>query len=168
MNAQELDSYLSGFGKSHGELVAEGVLPSGDLLEIYDGSLTVYREIYPGMYFNFWAEDQKFESLILARAETATSKDIYYESLPEPYSGCTTREATLKLLGEPIQSKGPRKMPSPLGDSGGWDRFEVVGYEELDVLFRYDVALNVVHLAFGLKVSGYDRLDDDAQQQAES
>jgi hypothetical protein len=168
MNAQELDSYLNGLGKSHGVLVAEGVLPSGDLLEIYEDSLTVYREICPGMYFNFWAEDQRFESLIISQAETATSKDIYQEDLPEPYSRCTTREATLKLLGEPLQSQGPRKMPSPLGDSGGWDRFEVAGYEELDVLFRYDVALNVVHLAFGLKVSGYDRLDDDAQQQTEN
>ncbi|MBK4992571.1 hypothetical protein IAE39_000745 [Pseudomonas sp. S37] len=168
MNAQELDSYLNGFGKSHSELVTEGLLPSGDLIEIYDGSLAVFREICPGMYFNFWAEDQRFESLTFSLAETATSKDIYQENLPEPYSGCTTREATINLLGEPIQSKGPHKMPSPLGDSGGWDRFELAGHEELDVLFRYDIALNVVILAFGLKVSGYDRLDDEAQQQTEN
>lgn len=167
MNAKELDSYLFGLGKSHSELVLEGVLPPGDFIEIYPEALSLYRKLQLGLELRFWAEDQNFEAIFISLAERETSKEIYPDKIPEPYSRCITREETLKVMGEPTESKGPHALPSPLGESGGWDKFNLPGggRPELNVLFRYDVALNVISLVFALKRTGYDRDFDEAQHE---
>lgn len=50
MNAKELDVYLAGLGKPHDDLVHEGVLSPGSLIEIY---LVRYHSI--GIYFRVWS-----------------------------------------------------------------------------------------------------------------
>ena len=62
MNAQQLQSYLVNLGKFHPELVANDVVPSDYLVEIYPGSWSVYLKLSPGLELRFWAEDKKFES----------------------------------------------------------------------------------------------------------
>jgi len=71
----------------------------------------------------------------------------------------------LKVLGDPIESKEPYKKPFPLGESGGWDKFDLVGlgFEKLYVLFEYGVDMSVTGLMFSLKETGYDRSDDGSQ-----
>ncbi|MGJ7547345.1 DUF6392 family protein [Pseudomonas alloputida] len=169
MNAKRLNAYLTGLGQSHDELVSGDVIPPGDFIEVYPGALSIYRELMPGLELRFWAEDQNFESVMIALAETATSKVVYQQGLPEPYDMCVSRKVTLNILGEPIESKGPHKMPSPLGESGGWDKFDLAsfGFENIYVLFEYDVGMNVTGLMFSLKKTGYDRSNNELQQQAD-
>lgn len=169
MNTQQLEAYLLGLGRFHEELVVNGVVPPGDLIEVYPGAWTLYLEPVPGLELCFWAEDKRFESVILSLSETATSKVVYQQKVPEPYGRCVTREATLKILGKPIESKGPFKMPLPMGEVGGWDKFVLAGWEhkELVVIVKYDVAMNVIGLAFALAKTGFDRIRDDARHQAE-
>lgn len=169
MNAKELESYLAGLGKSHSELVDGGVLPPGKFIEIYPGALSVYRDLLPGVELRFWAENQNFESVNISLVKTPVLKVVYQHDLPAPYNRCITREATLKVLGDPIESKAPHKKPFPLGESGGWDKFDLVGlgFEKLYVLFEYGVDMNVTGLMFSLKETGYDRSSDDFQQQAD-
>lgn len=69
----------------------------------------------------------------------------------------------------PLSQKSLIKKPFPLGESGGWDKFDLVGlgFEKLYVLFEYGVDMNVTGLMFSLKETGYDRSNDDFQQQAD-
>lgn len=168
MNAQQLESYLRNLGVSHDELVAKGIVSSGKFIEVYPGAWTVYLEPVPGLTLSFWAEDKKFESLIFSLAETSTSKIVYQEKLPEPYARCVTRENALEILGEPVESKGPFKMPQPMGEVGGWDKFSLVGrqYPGLVIIVKYDVAMKVVGLAFAVAKTGFDHLRDEAEHQA--
>lgn len=167
MNAKELDVYLAGLGKPHDDLVHEGVLSPGSLVEIYPGSLSLYRDLLPGVELSFWAEDQKFEKINISLSKTALSDVVFQHELPAPYDKCRRREEALEILGEPFESRGPHKMPSPLGESGGWDKFHLPDrqYPELTVIFSYDVALNVTGLVFALKRTGYDRDFDEAQHE---
>lgn len=168
MNIQELDSYLSRLGKSQDELIREDNSWLTDFVEVYPGALSVYLQPAPGLNLRFWAEDRRFESVIISIAPTATSKSVYQRKLPQPYDGCTTREQTLKFLGDPLETKGPFMMPLPMGKVGGWDKFELKGHVGLVVIVKYDVDLNVIGLSFALRESGYDRMRDEVQQQADS
>jgi len=169
MNNQQLQSYLLNLGRFHSELLANDVIPSGHLIEIYPGSWTVYLKPSPGLELCFWAEDKRFESVILSLAETTTSKVVYSQGLPEPYSNCVTREAALTVFGSPVESKGPFKMPLPMGEVGGWDKFslEGQGHPGLVVIFSYDVHMKVEGLAFALAKSGFDRLSEEFEHPVE-
>jgi len=169
MNAQQLKSYLLNLGKFHPELVANDVVPSDHLIEIYPGSWSVYLTLSPGLELRFWAEDKRFESVILSLAETTTSKVVYSQGLPEPYASCVTREAALTVFGNPVESKGPFKMPLPMGQVGGWDKFslEGQGHPGLVVIFSYDVHMNVKRLSFALAKSGFDRLREEFEHPVE-
>lgn len=168
MNAQQLESYLTNLGRPHAKLVAEGVVPAVDFIEIYPGALTLYLEAASGLNLCFWAESKEFESVIVSLAETVTTKTVYQHELPEPYIKCVTRDIALNIFGEPIESRGPFKMPLPMGEVGGWDKFHLLDqkYPGIIVLFKYDVAMNVTGVAFALEKTGFDRMRDEAKQQA--
>ncbi|QHG67856.1 DUF6392 family protein [Pseudomonas putida] len=168
MNAQQLESYLDNLGRPHAELVAEGVVPAVDFIEVYPGAWTLYLEPVPGLYLCFWAENKQFESVIVSLAETATAKTVYKHKLPDPYVECVTRDVALNVLGEPFESKGPFKMPLPMGEVGGWDKFHLLDqkYPGIIALFKYDVAMNVTGVAFALEQTGFDRMRDEVKRQA--
>lgn len=168
MNAQKLDSYLKKLGKSQDELIREDGSWLTEFIEVYPGALSVYLRPAPGLNLRFWAEDKRFESVIISIASTATSKTVYQHKLPQPFDSCITREQTLKILGDPVDSKGPFMMPLPMGKVGGWDKFDLAGHAGLVVIVKYDVALNVIGLSFALKESGYDRMRDQVQHPADS
>jgi len=169
MNTQQLQSYLLNLGKFHADLVANDVVPADHLMEIYPDSWTVYLKPSPGLELCFWAEDKRFESVILSLAETTISKVVYTQGLPEPYASCVTREAALTVFANPVESKGPFKMPLPMGQVGGWDKFslEGQGHPGLVVIFSYDVHMNVKRLSFALAKSGFDRLREEFEHPVE-
>ncbi|HYQ49772.1 MAG TPA: hypothetical protein VES70_05010, partial [Pseudomonas sp.] len=84
-------------------------------------------------------------------------------------ASCVTREAALTAFGNPVESKGPFKMPLSMEQVGGWDKFslEGQGHPGLVVLFSYDVHMNVKRLSFALAKSGFDRLREEFEHPVE-
>lgn len=166
MNAQKLNSYLNRLGRPQDELIREDDSWLTDFVEVYPGALSLYLQPEPGLNLRFWAEDKRFESVIISIAPTAASKSVYQHKLPQPYDGCVTREETLKVLGGAVESRAPFMMPLPMGNVGGWDKFDLAGHEGVVIIVKYDVALNVIGLSFALRASGYDRMRDEVQHQS--
>lgn len=163
MNIDQLSTYLRNFDRPHADLLAEGIVPAGDLIEVYPDAWTLYLEPAPGLSLCFWAETRKLESMMFSLAETNIVDDIYQDKLPAPYDKCLTRADALVILGDPIESRGPFKMPLPMGDVGGWDKFEFVAQDQpkLVIVVQYGVDLSVSAMAFALAKTGADRLQEE-------
>ncbi|WP_144169928.1 hypothetical protein [Pseudomonas sp. Kh13] len=160
MGMLKLEVYLNNIGASYDELVSAGVIPSGELEEIYEGSFTVGYEPESGVDLEFWAETRTFEVLHFTLAPTIPLLPVFEGKMDEPYGSCTTREKVLSVFGAPSDSKGPFKMPLPMGEVGGWDKFDLgaLGYSNLNVLFKYDIAMRVSGISFSLKETRFDRM----------
>ncbi|MBC3411127.1 hypothetical protein HU720_07405 [Pseudomonas sp. SWRI51] len=160
MGVLKLDTYLGRLGRSYDELVMEGLLPPNSLQEIYDGSLTAFYEPDAGIELEFWAQSRTFEKLHITLAPDAASSEVFEGKVEKPFGNCSVREEVLQVHGEPATSKGPFEMPRPLGESGGWDIYclKALGYEGVNVVFKYDVGLNVVGFTFSLEVTSFDKM----------
>ncbi|MNP84668.1 hypothetical protein D3C76_1840770 [compost metagenome] len=62
------------------------------------------------------------------------------------------------LLGKPMESKGPVKLPGGLGMRGGWDayRLQEKTHHNARVGFSYTADMKVKTLAFALLNPGHD------------
>lgn len=160
MSVFKLSTYLGRLGRSYDELVMEGLVPPNSLMEIYEGSLTAFYELEAGIELEFWAQSQTFEKLHITLLPNTSSSEVFEGEVEKPFGNCSVREQVLQVHGEPAMSKGPFKMPQPLGESGGWDIYglKTLGYEGVNVIFKYDVGLNLVGLTFSLEVTSFDRM----------
>jgi len=57
--------------------------------------------------------------------KTTPSTQVYAGELPAPFSARMTQGTVRADFGRPTASKGPIKMPAPLGETGGWDAFRL-------------------------------------------
>ncbi|PSS57377.1 DUF6392 family protein [Pseudomonas sp. BBP2017] len=153
MNSAELEVYLRSLGRGYDELVEEGVVEKSRFIEVYPGALTLYISIEAGFDLAFVSETKEFEAIFLTLRKLVTEEPIFIGTLPEPYGFCRNRDEVHRAFGVPRRSKEAFRMPDPLGKVGGWDAYELEGerHRDIEIVFKYDVNLNVTCLAFSLK-----------------
>ncbi|MBC3411128.1 hypothetical protein HU720_07410 [Pseudomonas sp. SWRI51] len=149
----ELNAYLEHLGKTHVELIEHGVLDDSRLIEVYPGSLTLYRQPQAGLDLAFLAETKQLESVMYTLRKLVPEDVLFTGNLPEPYASCKKLDDVRDRFGAPHVSKGPLRLPDPLGEVGGWDGYTMTceGREHLRVVFKYDADLTVFCISFGLK-----------------
>lgn len=159
MNSFKLDSWISSLGKTHAELLGNDVIQASDLIEVYAGTDYLHSEPEAGVDFSFWAETKILEAIIFTLIKITPSEVVFEDSLPSPYDRLIDKEKVRNYFGSPMESRGPMRLPSPLGQIGGWDQFDLGhrGHPNVYVMFKYTVEFDVKGMSFGLIDRGHDK-----------
>ncbi|KHK63118.1 DUF6392 family protein [Pseudomonas frederiksbergensis] len=157
MNVFEFEVLIERIGTSHEVLVGQGVLPDQTLTEMYEGRDRLELELEPGIELEFWRETRRFETLFVTLMRTIPSMSKYEGELPIPYMLEMTQSDVHAIFGEPMASKGPIKMPVPIGMTGGWDSYPLDPelYPGKKVVFQYTQDMRVKTLVFTLIDKGH-------------
>lgn len=158
MNATTINLLVKSLGLNFDELVANGEISNQPMTKLYDESdwLTLVQE--SGLELNFWAETKRLEKVLISLIPTEKGDPVYMGELPAPFSLNMDQAGVRALLGKPMESKGPVKLPGGLGMRGGWDsyRLQEKTHPNAQVGFSYTADMKVKTLAFTLLNSGHD------------
>lgn len=158
MDAKTIERWIKNLGQTYDTLVAKGVIPNQPLQELYPDRDLLDIIIAPGLSMSFWAETKRFETLFITLLKTTPSTAEYKGELPKPFAPVMSQSEVRANFGEPMVSKGPVKMPQPMGMTGGWDayRLDPVTHPNTKVVFQYTATLAVNTLVFSLIDKGHD------------
>lgn len=158
MDASTINRWVKSLGRTFDELVAEGIIPHMPLQELYEGRDWLDIEPVPGVGMEFWADTRRLEKVLFTLIPTEHGDPVYTGELPAPFTLNMDQAGVRALLGKPMESKGPVKLPGGLGMRGGWDayRLQEKTHHNARVGFSYTADMKVKTLAFALLNPGHD------------
>lgn len=158
MNSAIIESWIKNIGRPYDALVSEGVIPNQPLTELYPGRDWLTLDVENGVELSFWAENKCFESLYFALLESTPGVIVYEGELPKPFARVMTQSGVHATFGKPNESKGPIKMPKPIGMTGGWDAYilDPVSHPNVKVVFQYAASMAVKTLVFTMIDKSHD------------
>ncbi|UVL81918.1 DUF6392 family protein [Pseudomonas sp. B21-028] len=148
----ELEALIGRIGSQYNILVREGVLSDQPLTEMFEEDDRLGLEPEPGLELEFWRETGKLETLFITLMRTTPSTKEYKGELPAPYVSKMTQSDVHAIFGKPMASRGPTKMPLPIGGTGGWESYLLNPklYPDKKVVFQYTQDMRVETLVFTL------------------
>jgi hypothetical protein len=157
MRVAELEVLIERMGCQHEILVSEGILPDQSLTEMFEGDDRLGLETEPGIEMEFWRETRRLETLFVTLIRTTPSTKEYKGELPALYMAQMTQSDVHAIFGKPMASRGPTKMPVPIGMTGGWDSYPLdpERYPGKKVIFQYTQDMRVKTLVFTLIDKGH-------------
>jgi hypothetical protein len=157
MSAASISNLINKLGESHENLVTQGLIPSGKPQELYPGRDLLHIDLEAGLNLSFWAETKQFEALFITLKKVTPGIIEYTGELPPPYSLEMTQADVHAIFGQPTESRGPIKMPQPIGQTGGWESYPLdpVIYPGKKIVFQYTAEMEVDTLVFTLTDKGH-------------
>ncbi|MBX8483537.1 DUF6392 family protein [Pseudomonas cichorii] len=160
MDAVKINLLIQGLGRSYEALLADGVIENSPLKPLFSGDENedLILKPEPGIELWFWAQTRKLERIVITLSGVAKDEPVYVGELPKPFTHTMDQPSIRASLGEPYQTKGPTKLPPPIGTTGGWDayRLEHATHANAEVVAQYLANKSVCGLAFGLINKGHD------------
>lgn len=158
MSIQKIEAWISSLGQVYELLVAAKVIPDQPLVELYKGRERLNLKPEEGINLSFWRETRCLETLSITLKKTTPSTIEYKGSLPAPYTLEMSQSDVRAIFGDPFESKGPFKMPLPMGLTGGWESYKLdaAAHQNIKVVFKYTAAMQVDTLVFTLIDKGHD------------
>ncbi|MEE1922217.1 DUF6392 family protein [Pseudomonas sp. 148P] len=152
MRASELEKILEYLGRSHADLVANHVIPDLELQEIYPGSERRHITLEQGLELDFLPDDKVFTALFITLRTTTPSTTKYLGELPEEFFSEMDQEMVIDLFGDPVASRGPVRMPEPIGQTGGWASYiyDEEMFPGVELQFQYTADMQVKTIVFAL------------------
>ncbi|MEB6588203.1 MULTISPECIES: DUF6392 family protein [Pseudomonas] len=140
----EVERWLGSIGKSYAELLDQGLEPNLRFIRLYPGATELYLEPYPGVSWRFDAHTKILQAIIVTLIRRVEPQPEFEGHLSQPY-GCLDKPSVREAWGHPVNSRGPLKMPQPIGKTGGWDiyRLSSQGFENVELVYQYNVDLKV-------------------------
>lgn len=158
MSAEKIEKWIKNLGLEYDVLVQRDIIPSRPIKGLYsdDDRLSLRPEI--GISLSFWAETKRFETLFITLIKSTPSTVVYTGELPPPYMFSMSQVDVHHLFGEPMEVKGPVRMPEPMGQTGGWESYPLDStvYGPTKVVFQYTADMRVKTLVFTLIDKGHD------------
>jgi hypothetical protein len=157
MNKINIEEAIGGLGQSYDELVRLGVIDGQPLKELYPGRDNLHLTPAHGISMSFWADSKRFEALFVTLRKTTPSTIEYEGYLPEPFTSGMAQSDVHETFGEPMEARGPIRMPEPMGQTGGWESYQLdpAFYPGIKVVFQYTAAMEVKTLVFTLIDKGH-------------
>lgn len=158
MSAATINKWIRALGQSYDELVAQGISFIQPPEALFLESALLDTEPEDGISLTFWAATERLETLFVTLKKSTPSTVEYEGELPAPYKAGMTQSDVHSLFGEPMESKGPIKMPQPMGQTGGWESYPLdpAVYPGKKVVFQYTAAMEVKTLVFTLIDKGHE------------
>lgn len=150
MNQSIIDFWIERLGHPHASLVTLGHFPDIPLEVVFMGQESETATPQPGLELEFSTEPLILKCVHVNVIRTIPQDQPYQGTLPGRLQGLTTRKEVTERFGPSSMSQPPLRMPSPLGDTGGWDVFawENTNNVPTFVMFQYNTELQVCDLAF--------------------
>lgn len=152
MSAATIEMWIRNLGANYDELVTEGVTFNQPLEALYPDCDLLDMDPEVGLSLTFWAESKRLETLFVTLKKTTPSTIEYEGEFPAPYSSAMSQSYVHAIFGKPMESKGPIKMPEPMGQTGGWESYllDQTIYPGKKVVFQYTASMEVKTLVFTL------------------
>jgi len=158
MNAEKIESWIKNLGSNYDDLIAQGLFFDTAPEALYPDADLLDMDLDAGVSLTFWAETKRLETLFVTLKKMMPELIEYKGELPSPYVLEMTQSDVHKIFGEPMESRGPIKMPQPMGQTGGWESYPLdpAVYPGKKVVFQYTAAMEVKTLVFTLIDKGHD------------
>lgn len=153
MKESKIEKLLGFLGKPYKDLVAEKIVTDTGLKEIYSGSDRLYILPEEGLELDFWADSKVFIELFITLKKTTPATTSYKGELPEIFFPGMDQEMVIDLFGEPASSRGPVRLPHPIGQTGGWASYiyDDELFPGVELQFQYTADMQVKTVVFSLK-----------------
>lgn len=151
MNSGNIERLIKNLGCSYDALVANGVIDSLPLEDLYDDGESLVAEPLSGVELVFWAENSRFEIVYIVVAKTKSPDNSGPPvQLPAGYNEVNNQSEVRSIFGEPAYFKGPLELQGT--GLGGWDTYQVAQSLHPAVLvdFQYGAGLRLENLVFSL------------------
>jgi hypothetical protein len=157
MDAKTIERWIKSIGRPYDALVAEGVIPNQPLTELYKGRDWLTVKPGNGLELSFWAENRCLETFHIVLLKTMEGMTEYKGELPKPFVPVMAQSGVRTTFGEPMESKGPTKLPLNTM-IGGWDayRLDPATHPNTKLIFTYAETMQVKTLTFTLIDTGHD------------
>ncbi|MBU3055798.1 DUF6392 family protein [Pseudomonas indica] len=151
MDVTTIERWIMNLGRPYDALVAEGIIPNMPLQGLYPGRDWLDIQPASGLELSFWAETKRFERLFITLISTMEGTTEYKGELPSPFASVMFQASVRNLFGEPMESKGPTKLPLNTM-VGGFDiyRLDPAKHPNIKVSFQYTPDMQVKTLVFSL------------------
>lgn len=158
MSAEKIKLWINSLGMTHEDMLSKFIIPDSDLIELFPDIDELYIEPEIGVEMSFWAETERYEALCITLIKTTPSTIIYTGALPAPYTLRMNQTSVRALFGEPLEYSGAVKMPEPMGQTGGWEYYNLDPeiYPGVKVQFQYLESMDVNCIVFVLIDKGHD------------
>ncbi|VEF09730.1 pyocin immunity family protein [Pseudomonas fluorescens] len=153
MNMLEIHKWIVVLGKTYDVLLDKGFFVASHKLDaLYPDCDLLDVELEAGLSLAFWAETKKLETLFVTLKKTTPSTTVYQGELSAPYKKNMDQRDVHALFGKATESRGPIKMPEPMGQTGGWESYPLDQklYPGVKVVFQYTADMQVDTLVFTL------------------
>lgn len=149
--------WIKNLGRPYDTLVAEGIIPNLPLQELYKGRDWLDIEPADGLELSFEAKAKRLETIHIVLLSTMEGITEYKGELPRPFAQLMKQSEVRAHFGEPMESKGPTKLPMNTA-IGGWDAYQLNRsiHPNAKVIFTYAGSLQVKTLSFTLIDKGHD------------
>ncbi len=159
MDAKSIENWIKNLGQPYDALILKGLIPNQPLQELYEGRDWLYIEPAPGLELSFWAQTKRLETLhvVLLKSKIIKGMSEYMGELPEPFLSVMSQSNVRAIFGEPMESKGPIKLPLNTM-IGGWDAYWLnpSTHPKIKLIFTYAETMQVKTLSFTLADTGHD------------
>lgn len=152
----DVERWLSCIGKSHAELLDQGLEPTLRRIRPYPGATEFYLEPDAGVSWRFDAETEILQAIIVTLIRRVDPQPEFEGIISQPY-GCLDSRSVREFWGHPVSSSGPLKMPPPICKTGGWDMYELSsqGFENVELIYQYSIDLKVSGIVLRCKVDEF-------------
>lgn len=157
MDIATVNQWTRNLGESYEELVGRGLItPEQPLETLYPDCDLRDMNLEAGLSLTFWAETKRLETLFVTLIKSTPSTVEYKGDLPAPYKSVMTQSEVHAIFGQPMESRGPIRMPDPMGQTGGWESYLLDRslYPGKKVVFQYTADMKVKTLVFTLVDKG--------------
>lgn len=147
-----IDTWVKSLGRTFAELTGAGTIPNQPLHQLYEDRGWLHIEPTAGVVMEFAAGSKRLTKLLIVLLPSEPGDPVYRGSLPQSLDQLTGKPAVRSRFGEPMESKGPFKLPGGLGTRGGWDayRIETQTHPAARVGFSYTGDMRLKTVAFAL------------------
>lgn len=160
MDAVMINRLVRGLGRTYEELLADGVIQDSPPTPLFSSGENedLILKPEPGIELWFWAQTKRLERIVVTLAELVKGDPVYCGELPTPFVHSMDQTSVRAMLGEPYQSRGPAKLPPPIGSTGGWDAYRLghATHANAEAVAQYLANKSVCGLAFTLVNKGHD------------
>jgi hypothetical protein len=134
----DVNQWLIKLRKNYSELVEDGLDPELRRLRLFSGDDEFYLEPSTGVTYVFDAKGKVLKAVQVCMIKRVEEQPEFDGFLSMPY-GCLTQEVVRENWNNPVRSSGPVRLPSPIGQTGGWEIYSLasVGHENTEVIYQY-------------------------------
>ncbi|MFF7708578.1 DUF6392 family protein [Pseudomonas sp. NPDC007930] len=153
MSASRIEALIAHLGSTHEQLIENGVIPDGELFQVFEGDWHLYFELEAGLEMVFDAESEVFQDLYITLVKTTPSIVAYAGELPAPFVTGMDQRMAREWFGPSQHYSGPVRMPAPVWQTGGWERLTLPAgrYPNATLTLNYLESLEVEMIAFSQK-----------------